>query len=202
MMYRCFGKRFLDIVISGVALILLSPVFIITGILVRMKLGSPVVFAQKRPGKDGRVFTMYKFRSMRNAVDSTGRPLPDKERMTAFGDVLRKLSLDELPELWNIFKGEMSLVGPRPLLVEYLEVYTEQERHRHDVLPGLTGWAQVNGRNAISWKKKFELDLYYVEHMSLIMDLRILWMTVVKVFKRSDINARGHVTVEKYNGTN
>lgn len=202
MMYRWFGKRFLDIVISGVALVLLLPVFIVTGILVRMKLGSPVVFAQNRPGKDGRVFTMYKFRSMRNAIDSTGKPLPDKERMTAFGDVLRKLSLDELPELWNIFKGEMSLVGPRPLLVEYLEVYTEQERHRHDVLPGLTGWAQVNGRNAISWKKKFELDLHYVEHMSLTMDLRILWMTAVKVFKRSDINARGHVTVEKYDGMN
>ncbi len=195
-------KRVFDVILASILLIVLSPAMLITGILIGIKLGKPVIFSQERPGYKGTVFTMYKFRSMRNAVDDQGKPLPDDQRMTGFGRLLRKLSIDELPELINILRGEMSFVGPRPLLVEYLDVYTDDELRRHDVLPGLTGWAQVNGRNAISWKKKFELDLYYVDHYSIWLDIRILVVTFLKVIKRADVNQEGHVTIEKYNGMN
>lgn len=193
-------KRLFDIVASAIGLFLLSPVVLLVAIQVRRKLGSPVLFHQVRPGKDGKPFEMIKFRTMRDAVDAEGNPLPDSERMTPFGSFLRSSSLDELPELWNVLKGEMSLVGPRPLLMEYLPLYNTEQARRHEVRPGITGWAQVNGRNAISWEEKFKLDTWYVDNRSLWLDLKILFLTVKKVFVREGINAQGEVTVGKFKG--
>lgn len=186
-MYRLFFKRFLDLTLSLIAIILLSPIYLIVAILVRIKLGSPVIFKQERPGKDEKIFKMYKFRSMTSETDEEGNLLPDDVRLTSFGKKLRATSLDELPEIFNILKGDMSIVGPRPLLVEYLPYYKNEERHRHDVRPGLTGWAQINGRNATSWEERFRKDLQYVEKMTLTFDLKIVLKTIKKVVKKSDI---------------
>lgn len=195
-------KRLFDVVVSLVALILLSPVLLVVAVLVRRKLGSPVLFQQVRPGLYGKPFKMVKFRTMRDAVDQDGKPLPDSERLTRFGQLLRSTSLDELPELWNVLKGEMSLVGPRPLLMEYLQHYNTRQATRHNVRPGVTGWAQVNGRNAISWEQKFEYDAWYVENRSFWLDIKILWLTVKKVVIRDGISAEGSVTIEKFQGSN
>ena len=195
-------KRGIDFILALVGLILASPVLLIVAILVRIKLGSPIFFRQARVGLNGEIFEMIKIRTMKDAYDTNGQPLPDSERLTSFGQFLRKTSLDELPELINVLKGDMSLVGPRPLLVEYLPLYSEEQMRRHNVRPGITGYAQVNGRNNISWAKKFELDIYYVNHFSLYLDIKILWQTVVKVIKQADINQEGNVTVEKFNGMN
>ncbi len=194
-------KRTFDLVITIPALILISPLMGLVAILVRFKLGSPVIFRQARPGWKGEIFTLYKFRSMRDALDSSGRPLPDAERMTSFGRKLRAFSLDELPELWNVLCGEMSLVGPRPLLVQYLERYTPEQARRQDVLPGITGWAQIHGRNALTWEDKFKLDVWYVDHWSPGLDLKILALTVWKVLRREGINAPGQATVGEFMGT-
>lgn len=200
-MYDRLIKRLIDLVLSGLALLVLSPLYLILAILVRVKLGSPVLFSQERPGKNEKVFRMYKFRSMTDARDANGDLLPDEERLTHFGMMLRATSLDELPELWNIFKGDMSIVGPRPLLVRYLPRYNERQRRRHEVRPGLTGWAQVNGRNAISWEQKFEYDVEYVEKESFWLDIKILFMTVEKVLHRSGISQEGNATMEEFMGT-
>lgn len=190
-MYKKFFKRFLDIIISLFALIVLSPVMLIVAILVRIKLGSPVIFKQERPGKDEKIFKLYKFRSMSDKKDENGKLLPDAERLTKFGKILRATSLDELPELVNILKGEMSLIGPRPLAVCYLPFYNETEKHRHDVRPGLTGLAQVNGRNALNWEDRFAYDIEYVNNITFINDVKILFRTVYKVFKRDGVVTRG-----------
>ena len=193
-------KRLLDIIIAAAALVLLSPVLLLLAWQIRHKLGTPVLFRQVRPGRGGIPFVMYKFRTMRDAADENGRPLPDAERLTPFGRKLRAASLDELPELWNVLKGDMSLVGPRPLLMEYLPLYNAEQRRRHLVRPGITGWAQVNGRNAISWPEKFRLDVWYVENRSLLLDIKILFLTVKKVLDRSGINSEGEATVTKFTG--
>lgn len=185
--YEKYIKRLLDIVLSGCALIVLSPLLLVTAILVRVKLGSPVIFCQERPGRDEKIFKLHKFRSMSDARDENGNLLPDEIRLGKFGRNLRATSLDELPELWDIFRGKMSIVGPRPLLVEYLLYYTADERYRHDVRPGLTGLAQINGRNTLTWEQKFAYDLEYVQHISFITDLRILLGTVGKVLNRSGV---------------
>ena len=195
-------KRVLEFIIALIGLILASPILLIVAILVKTKLGSPILFRQQRVGLNGEIFEMVKFRTMKDATDSEGNPLPDEERLTKFGQLLRKTSLDELPELWNVLKGDMSLVGPRPLLVEYLPLYSKEQMKRHDVRPGITGYAQVNGRNNISWRKKFELDVYYVENFSLWLDVKILFQTVAKVLGQADINQEGNVTMEKFNGMN
>ncbi|MDO4924970.1 MAG: sugar transferase [Turicibacter sp.] len=195
-------KRVLDFIIALIGLIVASPILLVVALLVRLKLGSPILFRQQRVGLDGEIFEMVKFRTMKDATDPQGNPLPDEYRLTSFGNFLRKSSLDELPELWNVLKGDMSLVGPRPLLVEYLPLYSKEQMKRHDVRPGITGYAQVNGRNNISWSKKFELDVYYVKHYSLGLDLKILWQTVAKVLGQADISQEGHVTMEKFNGMN
>ena len=200
-MYDRLIKRLIDLILSGLALLVLSPLYLILAVLVRVKLGSPVLFSQERPGKNEKVFRMYKFRSMTDARDANGDLLPDEERLTHFGMMLRATSLDELPELWNIFKGDMSIVGPRPLLVRYLPRYNERQRRRHEVRPGLTGWAQVNGRNAISWEQKFEYDVEYVEKESFWLDIKILFMTVGKVLHRSGISQEGNATMEEFMGT-
>ena len=199
--YEAFEKRFLDILLSGCALLVLSPVLLVTALLVRCKLGSPVIFCQERPGKDEKIFKMYKFRSMTDQRDENGELLPDEVRLTTFGKALRSTSLDELPELWNIFKGDMSIVGPRPLLVRYLPRYNAEQRHRHDVRPGLTGLAQVNGRNAISWEEKFALDVQYVSNVTFLNDVKIIFATVGKVFKRDGIQSAGAATMEEFMGT-
>lgn len=186
-MYRRFIKRGLDIILSGTALVILSPIFLIVALLVRTKLGSPVIFHQERPGYGEKIFTLCKFRTMTDERDENGELLPDAVRLTAFGSFLRKTSLDELPELWNIFKGDMSVIGPRPLLVGYLPYYTERERLRHTVRPGLTGLAQVSGRNFIAWDDRLAKDVEYVEHLSLWMDLKVLWKTVEVVLKKEDV---------------
>ena len=194
--YEQFIKRPLDACLSTGAFVVLSPVLLGTALLVRVKLGSPVLFTQDRPGKDEKIFKLYKFRSMTDERDENGKLLPDDIRLTKFGRLLRSTSLDELPELFNIIKGDMALIGPRPLLVEYLPYYTEEEHHRHDVRPGLTGWAQVNGRNAInSWEERFKYDLEYVNHVSFLMDLKVLFVTVGKVVKRSDIQVGSEIKV-------
>ena len=195
-------KRVLEFIIALIGLILASPILLIIAILVRIKLGSPIFFRQARVGLNGEIFEMVKFRTMKDAYDAEGNLLPDEERLTAFGSFLRKSSLDELPELWNVLKGDMSLVGPRPLLVEYLPLYSEEQMKRHNVRPGITGYAQVNGRNNISWTKKFELDVYYVENFSLWLDVKILFQTVAKVLGQADINQEGNATVERFNGMN
>ena len=199
--YEKYIKRLMDIVLSGGALLVLSPVLAVTAILVRTKLGSPVIFCQERPGKDEKIFKLYKFRSMTDARDENGELLSDGIRLTRFGKLLRATSLDELPELWNILRGDMSLVGPRPLLVKYLPLYNEEQKHRHDVRPGLTGWAQVNGRNAISWEEKFKLDVWYVQNLSFATDMKTMFMTVKKVFCREGISSETAVTMEEFKGT-
>lgn len=199
--YEKYIKRALDIVLSGIAMIVLSPVMLITAILVRVNLGSPVVFCQERPGEDEIIFKMHKFRTMTDERNENGELLPDEKRLTEFGKTLRSLSLDELPELWDIFRGKMSIVGPRPLLVKYLPLYSEEQHHRHDIKPGLTGWAQVNGRNLTSWEERFEHDIYYVNHVSFLMDIKIVFATVRCVFAREGINAEGSATMEAFAGT-
>ena len=186
-MYRYFFKRLLDFVLSLLSIIVLSPVLLITALLVRSKLGSPVIFKQERPGKNEKIFTLYKFRTMTDEKDEEGNLLPDEIRLTRFGKLLRSTSLDELPELFNILKGDMSIVGPRPLLVSYLPYYTEKEKHRHDVRPGLTGLAQVKGRNYIAWDERFKIDVEYVENLSFVLDIKIIFETVLIVLKKSDI---------------
>ena len=193
-------KRLLDIVVSAFGLLLLAPVISITAWLIGRKLGSPVFFRQTRPGKEGAPFEMIKFRTMLDAVDENGHPLPDERRITPLGQFLRSTSLDELPELWNVLKGDMSLVGPRPLLMEYIPLYSAEQYRRHNVRPGVTGWAQVNGRNALSWDEKFRLDVWYVDNLSLWLDIKILFMTVRKVVKRDGINQDGEATMTKFRG--
>ncbi|MDM0546284.1 sugar transferase [Clostridium perfringens] len=200
--FRLFIKRTFDIIASLGGLILLSPIMIICAILIRINLGSPIFFKQKRIGKDNKEFEMIKFRTMKDAVDKEGNQLPDELRLTKVGEILRSLSIDELPELINILKGDMSLIGPRPLLVKYLPLYNERQIRRHEVLPGLTGWAQVNGRNNLKWSEKFELDVYYVENWSLKLDLKIFFLTFYKVFKREGISQDGQATMEYFNGSN
>ena len=198
--YETYIKRLLDIILSGLALLILSPVILVVAILVRCKLGAPVIFCQERPGKQEKIFRLYKFRSMTDECDAFGEPLPDEMRLTPFGRFLRSTSLDELPELWNIFKGDMSLVGPRPLLVKYLPLYNEEQQHRHDVMPGLTGWAQVHGRNLCSWEDKFDYDVWYTEHISFKLDLQIVYMTAKSVLKREGISAENSATMEDFTG--
>ncbi len=195
-------KRIFDFMIALIGIIIASPILLIVAILVRLNLGSPILFRQPRVGLNGEVFEMVKFRTMKDAKDAKGHLLPDDERLTKFGQFLRQSSLDELPELFNVLKGDMSLVGPRPLLVEYLPLYSKEQMRRHEVRPGITGYAQINGRNNISWAKKFELDVYYVDNYRLSLDFKILTQTVGKVLKQSDISQEGHVTVEKFNGAN
>lgn len=199
-MYAKYFKRVLDFLLSLIALIVLLPVLIIVAILVRVKLGSPVIFKQQRPGKNEKIFTLYKFRSMTDKRDENGNLLPDSERLTKFGKILRSTSLDELPELFNILKGDMSIVGPRPLLVEYLKLYNEEQKHRHDVRPGLTGLAQISGRNSISWDKKFKEDIFYINNITFIMDIKIIFKTIIKVFKREGISQINNATMEKFKG--
>lgn len=199
-MYRIFFKRTLDIVLSVIFLIFFWWLYIVLYFLVKKNLGSPVFFSQDRPGKDEKIFKMYKFRSMLNSTDSKGKLLSDVERLTKFSKLLRATSLDEIPEIWNVLKGEMSFVGPRPLLVQYLERYNSEQKKRHNVRPGITGWAQVNGRNAISWEQKFKLDVEYVEKYSFLMDMKILFLTVKKVFVREGISQEGNVTMEEFKG--
>ncbi|MDM0536829.1 sugar transferase [Clostridium perfringens] len=197
-----FIKRTFDIIASLGGLIVFSPIIIVVAILVRVNLGSPILFTQDRVGKNNKIFKMMKFRTMKDGVDKGGKLLPDSERLTNFGNILRSTSLDELPELINILKGDMSLIGPRPLLVEYLPLYSEEQKRRHDVLPGLTGWAQINGRNAISWGEKFKLDVYYVDNWSLGLDIKIFFLTFYKIFKRDGINQEGMATTVKFDGSN
>jgi sugar transferase EpsL len=193
-------KRVVDLILVVLALPIWLPISLLLAILVRINLGAPVLFRQRRPGKDGRIFELYKFRTMTHARDRNGNLLPDAERLTRFGRWLRSTSLDELPELVNILKGDMSWVGPRPLLVEYLERYSPEQARRHQVLPGITGWAQINGRNAITWEEKFKLDVWYVDHHSLWLDLKILWLTAVKVLRREGISASGEATMPVFTG--
>jgi len=193
-------KRVIDFTGALIGLILLSPVIMVVAMLIRRRLGGAVLFRQVRPGLGGKPFEMIKFRTMRDAYDSNGAALPDAQRMTPFGSFLRSSSLDELPELWNVLKGEMSLVGPRPLLMEYLPLYNERQYLRHQVRPGVTGWAQINGRNALSWPEKFELDVWYVENRSLLLDIKIIALTIKKVLKKDGISASGEVTMSKFTG--
>ena len=195
-----FFKRLFDIIASASGLIILSPVFLILAYLIRKNLGAPVFFTQERPGKDGKPFKLIKFRSMRDAVDTDGNPRPDSERLTPFGKKLRAVSLDELPELWNVLKGDMSLVGPRPLLMSYLPLYNDFQFRRHEMRPGVTGWAQVNGRNAISWDEKFAYDIWYIDHFSLWFDMKILFLTIKKVFIKEGISAEGEATMPYFTG--
>ena len=194
-------KRLLDIIIAGTALIILSPLYAFVAYKVKKNLGSPVLFRQVRPGLHGKPFEMIKFRTMKDAVDANGNPLPDSERLTPFGKMLRATSLDEMPELWNVIKGDMSVVGPRPLLMEYLPLYNAEQAKRHNVRPGMTGYAQVNGRNAISWEEKFKLDTWYVENRSTWLDFKIMFKTVHKVLAKDDISAEGEATMTKFTGT-
>lgn len=199
-MYRKYGKRIFDLAGSLLGILFLWPLMMITALLVRLKLGSPVIFTQERPGKDEKIFVMYKFRSMTDKCDTDGKLLPDSERLTKFGSLLRSTSLDELPELINILKGDMSIVGPRPLLVDYLPLYNEEQRHRHDVRPGLTGLAQVSGRNGLGFEERFHYDLSYIENITFIGDLKILCMTVKKIWKREGINSNTAATMEHFKG--
>jgi len=193
-------KRLFDLIVVVLGLVFLSPIIFIIDLVVRFKLGSPSVFNQIRPGLHGHPFTMYKFRTMTNELDATGKLLPDSQRLTNFGKLLRNTSLDEILELFNVLTGEMSLVGPRPLLMEYLPLYTPEQYRRHEVRPGITGWAQVNGRNAISWEEKFKLDVWYVDNHSFWLDLKILWLTIAKVCKREGVSQEGEATMEKFRG--
>lgn len=200
-MYRKFFKRFFDIVLSACALVVLSPVMLVVAVLVKVKLGSPVIFCQERPGKDERIFKMYKFRTMTDERDGDGQLLPDAERLTKFGRMLRSTSLDELPELWNILKGNMSIVGPRPLLVDYLDRYNEEQHRRHEVRPGMTGWAQVHGRNSLSWEARFAYDVEYVRRVSFFLDVRIIFLTVAVILRRQGIHSVNSETQEMFLGT-
>jgi sugar transferase EpsL len=193
-------KRLVDLCATFLGLLAISPLLLVLGILVRTQLGSPVLFRQTRPGRRGKPFMMYKFRTMTEELDGEGNLLPDAMRLNGFGKFLRSSSFDELPELFNVLKGEMSLVGPRPLLMEYLPLYSPEQARRHEVRPGITGWAQVNGRNAISWDQKFKLDVWYVDHQSFVLDLKILWMTFAKVFRREGISQDGQATMDKFRG--
>lgn len=195
-------KRILDISVAVVALLFFMLPLLVVALLVRLKLGGPVLFVQQRPGRHGKPFKMVKFRTMRDAFDAEGMPLPDVERMTAFGNFLRSTSLDELPELWNVLRGDMSLVGPRPLLMEYLPLYNAQQQRRHEVRPGVTGLAQVSGRNALSWEEKFRLDVWYVDNQSIWLDLKIIFLTIKKVVVRDGITSEGEVTASKFTGAN
>lgn len=200
-LYGRFIKRSIDFIASLLLIVVFSPLYILVALLVRLNLGSPIVFKQDRPGLNGEIFTLYKFRTMKDSTDKSGKLLSDADRLTRFGKMLRASSLDELPEFWNILKGEMSFIGPRPLLIEYLPLYSKEQSKRHNVRPGLSGWAQVNGRNAISWEKKFELDVEYVESVSFAMDFKILLMTVAKVIIREGITSESTVTMEKFKGS-
>ena len=195
------SKRFFDYLLTLPGIVVISPIIVLTTLLVRIKIGTPVLFTQERPGLHGKAFRIYKFRTMTTEKDADGNLLPDADRLVPFGRFLRSTSLDELPELINVLKGDMSLVGPRPLLKEYLDRYTLEQARRHEVKPGITGWAQVNGRNAISWEDKFKLDVWYVDNQSLWLDIKILWMTLVKVFKREGISQEGQATMEKFRGS-
>ena len=195
------AKRLFDLLVALLGLILLSPLLALLALAVRLNMGAPVIFAQKRPGYRGKIFTLYKFRSMRDAVDSRGRPLSDEERLTPLGKFMRSTSLDEFPELINVLRGEMSLVGPRPLLVEYLPRYSAEQMRRHDVFPGMTGWAQVNGRNILSWEDRFRLDVWYVDHWSFWLDVKILVMTALKVVRREGISQPGKATMTEFMGS-
>lgn len=197
--YR-IAKRALDLALTVPGLMLLSPLMLLVAAAVALGLGRPVLFIQVRPGLYGRPFRMYKFRTMTDARDARGNLLPDAQRLTPLGRLLRSASLDELPELWNVIKGEMSLVGPRPLLMEYLDRYTPEQARRHEMKPGITGWAQVNGRNAVSWEERFQLDVWYVEHASLLLDIKILFITIIKVLRREGITAEGHATMPAFQG--
>lgn len=194
------AKRWIDIIIAVTALVIFGPALLVLALIVAMKLGTPVLFTQDRPGLGGRIFRLFKFRTMTDARDESGQLLPDSERLTAFGRFMRSASLDELPELWNVLRGDMSLVGPRPLLVEYLERYTPEQARRHEVRPGITGWAQVNGRNALSWEERFALDVWYVDNRSLWLDVKILAMTVSKVLRREGVTSPGHATMPEFTG--
>jgi sugar transferase EpsL len=198
--YRRHGKRVLDLVLVFPALILLSPIMLLVVLLIRIRLGKPILFRQRRPGRHGKPFTMYKFRTMTNARDALGNLLPDADRLTSLGRFLRRTSLDELPELFNVLKGHMSLVGPRPLLMQYLDRYTPEQMRRHEVRPGITGWAQVNGRNALTWEQKFALDVWYVDHWSFCWDLKIIALTAWKVLTREGISQPGQATAQEFMG--
>jgi lipopolysaccharide/colanic/teichoic acid biosynthesis glycosyltransferase len=193
-------KRALDVAVAAVVLLLASPLMALAALAIRLRMGSPVLFRQTRPGLGGRPFQILKFRTMMDAVDAEGNPLPDEARITAVGEFLRRSSIDELPQMWNVLRGDMSLVGPRPLLMEYLERYTPEQARRHEVRPGVTGWTQVNGRNALSWEEKFRLDVWYVDHRSFWLDLRILAMTALRVVRPRGISQQGHATMEKFRG--
>lgn len=199
-MYKNLIKPILDFILAFLLIIVFSPIILIVALLIKLKLGSPILFTQERPGLNGKIFRIYKFRTMSDERDSKGNLLSDELRLKGFGKLIRKSSLDELPQLFNVLKGEMSFVGPRPLLVEYLKLYNQEQAKRHNVKPGITGWAQVNGRNAISWEEKFKLDVYYVEHISFMLDCKILYMTFFKVLKRKDINSNTNITMEKFTG--
>ena len=199
-MYKFFIKRIFEFTIALLAVFMLLPIFLTISILVLLKMGTPIFFIQSRPGLNGKTFKMYKFRTMTNKCDKNGKLLEDKDRLSNFGSFLRSTSLDELPTLWNVLCGNMSLVGPRPLLIEYLPLYSKNQARRHDVRPGITGWAQVNGRNAISWNEKFELDTWYVENQSFVLDMKIILLTLKKVIKRDGISHNNHVTMEKFKG--
>lgn len=200
--YSRLLKPVLDRLVAAIALLVLSPAILIVAIAIYLRMGSPIVFTQPRPGKNGEVFRFYKFRTMTSDCDADGNLLSDEKRLTAIGQFLRKTSLDELPQLWNVLKGDMSFVGPRPLMVEYLERYSPEQARRHDVMPGITGWAQINGRNTISWEQKFKLDVWYVDNCSLWLDLKILFLTLWKVVKKEGISQANHATVEDFNGNN
>ena len=202
MFYTRWIKPVIDRLLALLLITLFAPVALVVALAIRVSMGSPVVFAQQRPGKDGKIFTIYKFRTMSDARDADGELLPDEARLGKVGRLIRSTSLDELPQLWNMLKGDMSFIGPRPLLVEYLPLYNERQKKRHDVLPGITGWAQVNGRNAISWQQKFELDVWYVEHMGFLTDLRVIGKSFAAVFGRKGISQEGQATMEKFNGNN
>lgn len=201
MFYQHYGKRLLDFVAALIALVLLSPILLVVAVLVRAELGSPIIYRQQRPGLNGSIFTLYKFKTMTDGKDQNGHLLPDKQRLTKFGRLLRATSLDELPELFNILKGDMAIVGPRPLLVKYLPLYNSRQRRRHEVRPGLTGLAQVSGRNAISWEDKFDLDVTYIENLSLLGDLKIILRTIKKVVAKEGISSEKSVTMEAFEGT-
>jgi len=195
------GKRLVDVILSLFALVVGTPLMLFAALCVRMTIGRPVLFRQARVGRGDREFTFLKFRTMSNARDSAGRLLPDEQRLTPLGRFLRRTSLDELPQLWNVLKGDMSLVGPRPLLPEYLPRYNSHQRRRHEVKPGITGWAQIHGRNTLAWERKFDLDVWYVDHRSLWLDIKILWLTVLKVIRREGISQNGHATMPEFTGT-